>query len=244
MLHIDINCDMGEGIGNDHLLMPYISSCSIACGGHTGTEKSILETISLADQYKVKIGAHPSYPDPENFGRKSIEISNSDFTNSIKKQISLFVLCCKKNNSKIHHVKPHGALYNDLYFNHVLVLLFLDVIKELIPKVIIYCAPGSVLEKEAKRIGFATIREGFMDRAYNSDGTLRDRKLMDSVLIDKNQVKNQVVRFVKESRVLSYEENLISMPIDTLCLHGDHPNALQLIQFVNQSLKSEGIDVY
>ena len=75
MLHIDINCDMGEGIGNDHLLMPYISSCSIACGGHTGTEKSILETISLADQYKVKIGAHPSYPDSENFGRKSIELT-------------------------------------------------------------------------------------------------------------------------------------------------------------------------
>lgn len=243
MQSIDINCDMGEGVGNDSLLMPYISSCSIACGGHIGDEKSISETLLLAKKHGVKVGAHPAYPDPDNFGRKTMSIANEQLKESLEKQLFLFKKCCEQTNSNIHHIKPHGALYNDLYHDKPKVQLFLEVIKNIFPKAQLYCAPGSLLEKEAANMGVRVMPEAFMDRAYEIDGTLRSRALEGAVLKDLTQIETQVLNLVKHQTLSTFGRGLISLEPHTLCLHGDHPEALIIIQHVNLVLKSNKIDV-
>ena len=132
MKNIDINCDVGEGVGNEHLLMPFISSCNIACGGHFGDINSIDKTIQLAIENKVKIGAHPSFPDTENFGRKLMQISDNNFKMSIQNQLDLFSERLSLYDGKLHHVKPHGALYNAIAVDEKLAKLFVKTIKKLI----------------------------------------------------------------------------------------------------------------
>tara|TARA_B100000767_G_scaffold268993_1_gene290166 strand:+ start:1889 stop:2596 length:708 start_codon:yes stop_codon:yes gene_type:complete len=234
---------MGEGFGNEELLMPYISSCSIACGGHFGSADSINKTLQLAKHFGVKVGAHPAYPDPENFGRKSMKLTNQQLKESLEKQLNLFIACCKQSNSTINHIKPHGAFYNDLFHDSDGVLIFINVILEILPQVEIYCAPGSLLESEALKVGLSTKREGFMDRSYNADGTLRSRLLDGAVLTDFEQVGNQVVQVVKEKSVPVFNQKSIPLSIQTLCLHGDNPKASDLIKYINQLLKLEGIEV-
>jgi len=241
---IDLNCDMGEGAGNDALLMPYISSCSIACGGHVGDEDSIKATLLLAKQFGVKVGAHPAYPDSENFGRKSMQLSDKELEESIIKQLILFLRCCEQTNSPVNHIKPHGALYNDLFHDATKVEVFVAVVKTLIPKAKLYCSPGSLIEKKAIQSGIQVKREGFMDRAYNEDGTLRSRTLEGAVLTDLKQVGSQVLSIVKKQSVPVFGGEFIPLSVQTLCLHGDHPQAVELIQSVDRLLKLNGIDVH
>ena len=235
---------MGEGVGNDASLMPYISSCSIACGGHVGDENSIKETLRLAKQFGVKVGAHPAYPDPEHFGRKSMQLSNEELENSLVEQLTLFLKCCEQTNSPVNHIKPHGALYNDLFHDPSKAEVFVAVMKTLFPQATLYCSPGSLIEKEAIRSRIHTKREGFMDRTYNEDGTLRSRLLKDAVLTDLKQVGSQVLSIVKEQVVPVFGGEFIPLSVQTLCLHGDHPQAVELIQSVDRLLKLNGIDVH
>ncbi len=244
MNYIDLNCDMGEGVSTDALLMPYLSSCSIACGGHYGNVTSINEAILLAQQHNVNVGAHPSYPDPKNFGRKSIEISSATLKLSIESQLELFIRSCKTLQVEMHHIKPHGALYNDMFHNASVVSVFLDVIKRLSPHTYIYCSPNSVLEKEANRIGIKTKREGFMDRAYTTKGKLVSREIEGAVLTDKHKIGEQVLSIVKNKEVRSASGQVVPLSVETLCLHGDNTNALAIIQYVNGLLKSNSIHVY
>ena len=130
MIVIDINCDLGEGIDNEHLLMPYISSCNIACGGHFGNEQTIDKTIQLAIANQVKIGAHPSFPDKENFGRKIMEISDKELEKSLQSQLELFCNRLQKATAKLHHIKPHGALYNLIAINEQAANHFINSIKK------------------------------------------------------------------------------------------------------------------
>ena len=235
---------MGEGVGNDASLMPYISSCSIACGGHVGDENSIKETLRLAKQFGVKVGAHPAYPDPEYFGRKSMQLSNKELEESIIKQLTLFLRCCEQTNSPVNHIKPHGALYNDLFHDAAKVEVFVAVVKALIPEAKLYCSPGSLIEKEAIRSGIHVKREGFVDRTYNEDGTLRSRLLKGAVLTDLKQVGLQVLSIVKEQVVPVFGGEFIPLSVQTLCLHGDHLQAVELIQSVDRLLKLNEIDVH
>lgn len=234
---------MGEGMGNEELLMPFISSCSIACGGHIGSEETILKTLELAKTYDVKVGAHPSYPDPDNFGRTSMCLSKEDLKDSLERQISLFKLCCKKTETNINHIKPHGALYNDLFVNAELIHIFLEVVKEQLPQAQIYFAPGSLLEKEALIFGIKTKREGFMDRAYNLDGTLRSRSQDGAILTDFEQVGFQVLELITKGSIFIPYDKPIPLSVQTLCLHGDHPQAFKLIKYIDKLLKKENIDV-
>lgn len=235
---------MGEGVGNDASLMPYISSCSIACGGHVGDENSIKETLRLAKQFGVKVGAHPAYPDSEHFGRKSMQLSNEELEKSLVEQLTLFLKCCEQTNSPVNHIKPHGALYNDLFHDPSKAEVFVAVMKTLFPQATLYCSPGSLIEKEAIRSGIHIKREGFMDRTYNEDGTLRSRLLKGAVLTDLKQVGSQVLSIVKEQVVPVFGGEFIPLSVQTLCLHGDHPQAVELIQSVDRLLKLNGIDVH
>lgn len=235
---------MGEGVGNDASLMPYISSCSIACGGHVGDENSIKETLRLAKQFGVKVGAHPAYPDPEHFGRKSMQLSNEELENSLVEQLTLFLKCCEQTNSPVNHIKPHGALYNDLFHDPSKAEVFVAVMKTLFPQATLYCSPGGLIGKEAICSGIHVKREGFMDRTYNEDGTLRSRLLKGAVLTDLKQVGSQVLSIVKEQVVPVFGGEFIPLSVQTLCLHGDHPQAVELIQSVDRLLKLNGIDVH
>lgn len=243
MNFIDLNCDMGEGASIDALLMPYLSSCSIACGGHYGDIDSIKKTITLAQLNNIKIGAHPSYPDPKNFGRKCIKLSPKALKSSLESQLSLFIDCCKNLQVEIHHIKPHGALYNDMFDNISVVSVFLDVIKNLTPNVYIYCLPNSLLEKEANRIGIKVKREGFMDRAYTFEGKLLSRNIEKAVLTEKEQIGRQVLSIIQNREVTSADGHTVPLSIETLCLHGDNENALLIIKHINKLLTLNSIHV-
>ena len=172
-LNFNINADVGEGKGDDTGLMPLIHACNIACGGHAGNKTQILKTIELAEKYNVSVGAHPSYPDQENFGRRSKKLSKKVLYTTVEQQISL--LLEQLATVRLHHVKPHGALYHDCNTNEAVAKSVLEVLKSICPHVIIFTSPNGILEKQALKEGFNVWTEAFIDRAYQDDGQLVSR---------------------------------------------------------------------
>ncbi|MDH5475806.1 MAG: LamB/YcsF family protein, partial [Cyclobacteriaceae bacterium] len=169
---IDVNCDVGEGVNNEELLMPYISSCNIACGGHAGGLETMTNVVSLAIKHNVKIGAHPSYPDRENFGRKSMVISDEDLAITIVKQIKTLEKVVSTSERQLHHIKPHGALYNDIAKNTALANVFLDAIASYRNTCALYVPFTSEIAHEALKRNFKVVYEAFADRNYNDDHSL------------------------------------------------------------------------
>lgn len=166
MLSIDLNADLGEHPNTDldERIMPYISSCNIACGGHIGDEASVRRTIINAKKHIIEVGAHPSYPDKENFGRKIISISKGDLRRSLEAQIGLVKQICEEENVHLHHVKPHGALYNHAASDESVSELILQVLQNIVPGVFWMGLAGSVTESVARANDYPFIREGFADR--------------------------------------------------------------------------------
>ena len=185
----NINADLGEGYNIEKAIMPYLNSCNIACGGHFGDVNSIKKVVSLALKYKVKIGAHPSYPDKVNFGREELSLSTSELHESISNQIKLMLEVVPEET--LHHVKPHGALYHSCANDNKTATLFLNVIELLCPKAIVFTLPNSALEKQALKKGIKVWREAFIDRAYQNDGQLVPRSQSGAVLNDREAMYNQ-----------------------------------------------------
>lgn len=242
-LEIDINCDVGEGIGNESELLPLISSCNIACGGHAGDIKTIKEVVAWAIESGVRIGAHPSYPDPKNFGRLTMEIEPNDLKKSIQEQISRLEAIVLSKKQILHHIKPHGALYNDLAKNKALSLLFLDAIQKYKEETFLYVPPNSVIAKEALRKNYKIKYEAFADRNYNSDLSLVSRKLPNAVLQNPNDVLRHLVQMVKYGTVHTMEGENIPITAKTYCLHGDTPNALPILMYLTQKLPEYNISI-
>ena len=222
-INYNINADVGEGMGDDAGLMPLIQACNIACGGHAGSKNEIQKTIALAIENNVLIGAHPSYPDPKNFGRKSLKLTKEILYKSIEKQLS--VLINQLNSDKIHHVKPHGALYHDCNSNEQIAKILLHVIKSLCPNVVIVTAPKSVLEKKALKMGFPVWTEAFLDRSYLDDGRLVPRTEKNALLHQPNQLIKRFQNLIQKHGVFSINNNWIPIHAKTFCIHGDHPDA-------------------
>jgi UPF0271 protein len=239
--YIDINCDVGEGIGNEADLLPLISSCNIACGGHAGDDVSMTQVVKLAKQYGVRIGAHPSYPDKENFGRFSMDIGSTELTKSIKAQIHALETILHKEQVSLNHIKPHGALYNDLAKNEAIADLFLKAIASYRESVVLYAPPGSVIAKKAIKNDFKVKLEAFADRSYNQDLSLVSRKLPNAVLNDPKIVLHHLVKMVNENKVVTINGKESHIEADTYCLHGDTPNALQIIMYLSQELPKQQI---
>lgn len=172
---VDFNCDVGEGIANEHLLMPHITSCNIACGGHFGDENSIDETIQCALKNNVLIGAHPSFSDKENFGRKWIQITNENLSESIQYQMDLFMERMFLNKATLHHIKPHGALYNAIAKDENIAKIFVNSILKYSRNSFLYVPYKSEIEKVAIKNNIKIIYEAFADRNYNDDLTLVNR---------------------------------------------------------------------
>lgn len=229
MNNFDINIDMGEGFGVETQLMPLIQSCNIACGGHAGNESTISELISLARMHGVKIGAHPSYPDRENFGRVSMKISKYDLSQSLEKQLRYFIHLLGKADD-LHHVKPHGALYNDCAENADLAMTFIEVLLKCCPNAILFTIPDSILGRLAREKGIKVWQEAFLDRGYTKDGKLQAREKKGAILSDIKAVYEQFDTLLHKAKVRSVDHQWIPMEADTYCLHGDHPQVVKNLQ--------------
>lgn len=240
-IYIDINCDVGEGIDNEADLLPMISSCNIACGGHAGDEGSMAQVVKLAKKYGVRIGAHPSYPDKENFGRFSMDIGSTALVNSIRAQIHALKTILHKEQVSLHHIKPHGALYNDLVKNEALADLFLKAIASYSESVVLYAPPDSVIAKKAIKHGFKVKLEAFADRSYNPDLSLVSRKLPNAVLDNPKLVLDHLVKMVHENKVVTINGRESHIEAQTYCLHGDTPNALQILMYLSEELPKKQI---
>ena len=238
MYNIDLNCDLGEGTGNDLFVMPLISSCSIASGGHFGNKRTIKEAIELAEKYNVKTGAHPSYLDIKFFGRKSLDISLKELQNSIRFQLDLFFNISANST----HIKPHGALYNDLFHDQEKAEAVVEVFKEY-GNLYVFCQPFSKLSTVLSSKKIKQIHEGFGDRVYNSDYTLSSRQNPSSVHESKKKILDQVAYLVKESSVITKDNKNIELKVQTICLHGDNKNVINIISYLIKELKQLSINV-
>ncbi|MCG2461787.1 LamB/YcsF family protein [Flavobacteriaceae bacterium F89] len=238
---IDINCDVGEGAPHENLLYPHISSCSIACGGHTGTMDSIKTAVALAVEHGVKIGAHPSYPDPRNFGRASVSLSDAAFKESLRSQMERLndTLCIE--GVPMHHIKPHGALYNDLAKDLNFSRLFLDVIREYLSNCFLYAPYGSILNAEAVSQGFRVRSEAFADRNYNKDLSLVSRMYPDALIQEPKAVLAHLVSMVKNHKVRTLRDEAVEIVADTYCIHGDSVNSLQILTYLSTELPKQNI---
>ena len=240
-MRIDINCDLGEGIENEHLLMPLISSCNIACGGHFGDEFSIDKTIQLAIENNVKIGAHPSFPDFENFGRKKIDISMVDLIKSIQFQMNLLLSRLLKFNQKLHHIKPHGALYNEIAKDSELAKTFFKAIHPFLKNVYLYVPYNSVIEHIAIKNKVPIKYEVFADRNYNDSYSLVSRAHKNALINKKEAVLQHIVNIVKSNEVKTISQESLPIKADTFCIHGDSENAYQILKYLNKELPKNQI---
>jgi UPF0271 protein len=240
---VDVNCDVGEGIGNEADLMPYISSCNIACGGHAGDEDSMQSVIALAKKHNVKIGAHPSFPDRENFGRKFMAIPPGELSKSLEQQIMALKQHADALQAPVHHIKFHGALYNASAKDLALARSCISAIKNTLPNAYLYVPFGAVIAKEAHKHSIKIQYEAFADRQYHDDLSLVSRKEKNAVIHDKNEVLQHLERMILHGQVKTVEHSLVDIVADTFCVHGDTPNAVELIRYIYEELPKKNIHI-
>jgi UPF0271 protein len=240
---IDINCDMGEGIGNDALIMPYISSANIACGYHAGDEVTMKQTIDLCLKHHVAIGVHPSFPDKENFGRTDMLLPLKEVYELIIKQIQLFEKIAAASGTSIMHIKLHGALYNMAARDTQLAPVIALAVKDYNKKLILYGLSGSHLIKEGKNIGLKTASEVFADRTYQDNGSLTPRHKPEALIEDVDKAVAQVLQMVNEGTVTSLSGKKIPIVAETVCIHGDGAHAVEFAKAIHHALKENNIEI-
>ena len=238
MKTIHINCDLGEELYNEGLLMPFISACNIACGGHAGNNDIIENTIDLAIEHRVQIGAHPSFPDRENFGRKILQMEDNELLDSLVNQISIVLEIVNKKNTELHHVKAHGALYNLAAKDQRTAEIVIEAIKRTSPNAVIFVPPKSVISELAIQEGFKISFEVFCDRNYNDDYSLVNRKEANAVFHIPADVLDHVKRlYIGE--LLTRNGKLLPIQSDTFCVHGDTQNAIAILEMLSSNFKVE-----
>jgi UPF0271 protein len=229
-----INCDLGEGVAWEEQIFPFVDVASLACGGHFGSQESLDASLSLASKYGKKVGAHPSYPDRENFGRVSLKIPITELIESIRQQIEWFTKSTLAHHLSLDHIKFHGALYNDAAKDSDLANLLTDFLRENYPKTPLLVPPQSQLEKQAREKGLSIRLEVFADRAYTADYLLSSRSLQGSLLKDLDSVEPQVKRLLFEGELYSMEGVQLPIQADTLCFHGDNPGIVDFLPILRK----------
>jgi UPF0271 protein len=225
---LDINCDMGEleDAAHEAALMEYITSANIACGGHAGNDHIMERTARLAMDRGVRIGAHPGYPDPANFGRIEIAMRPAEIAATVHQQIARLESIVHGLGGTIVHVKPHGALYNVAVHNAEVARAIADGVMRWNPSTIVFGLAGSPMLEIWRGMGLKVWREAFADRRYEPDGTLRSRKLPDALITDPEAAAAQALRFATDGSA------------DTICVHGDTPGAVEILKACRNTLKS------
>lgn len=245
---IDLNCDLGEGfgvwtLGRDEAIMPYVSSVNIACGFHAGDPLIIMDTIRLALEYGVHIGAHPGFQDLSGFGRREIATTPEEVYAIVLYQIGAVHACAKAQGASLHHVKPHGALYNMSARDFDLAQAIAQAVFDFDPSLILYGLSGSELERAGKNRGLNVFSEVFADRTYQSDGSLTKRSDKNALIYNEQEAVDQVIRMVKLGTIQSLQGAEIKIAADTICIHGDTGNAVQFAKKINKALKDQHIDI-
>jgi UPF0271 protein len=231
---IDINCDMGEGMPNDLLLMTFIDSASIACGGHAGNEESIRETLRLVKKFGKKAGAHPSFADTEYFGRREMHLPDTELYNLVRQQLEFFIQICKEESVPCQHVKPHGALYNLSARDSATARIIATAVRDIDQKLVLIGLSGSCSLDEAKKLGLTCAAEAFADRAYLDNGQLAPRDITGAVYSDPEQVQNQVESLLHKQKLTSLSGKTIQVDADTICIHGDGKHALSFAKVIHR----------
>jgi UPF0271 protein len=243
---IDLNCDMGESfgawtLGHDAALMPYLTSANIACGFHAGDPAVMRQTVRLALQHGVAIGAHPGLPDLAGFGRRTMDISAEETFEMTVYQLGALHAVARAEGGVLHHLKPHGALYNMAATNASLAQAIAEAVYQVQPELVLYGLAGSELTKAGERLGLRTAHEVFADRTYQANGTLTPRRQPDALITSAEAAIAQVLRMVQEGRVRTQQGPEIAIKADTVCLHGDGPHALEFAQQLSQALRAAGV---
>ena len=240
---IDLNCDMGEGLPNDAELMRYISSANIACGYHAGDETTMRKTIGLCVKNNVAIGAHPGFADKQNFGRAEKTLSTEELYKLVLDQLHAIGKICSEQSASLHHVKPHGALYNMAAKNKQMSNTIAQAVFDFNPNLILYGLSESFLISEAQNLGLKTANEVFADRTYQADGSLTPRTQKNALITDSKESILQVLQMIIENSVTTVDQKTISIVPETLCIHGDGSHAVALVKEIHTTLLQEGIQV-
>ena len=244
---IDLNADMGEYATDaqrdiEAALMPLISSCSIACGGHAGDENTMRETARLAKQHGVSIGAHPSYPDREGFGRRGLSYDPEELAQSLSQQIAQLRSVLDAEDVPMNHLKPHGALYNDAANDASLAKIIIRAAGTAGEKIIIVGPPGSMLEEGAKAAGYPFAAEGFFDRLYQPNGALTPRSEAGAIIKDISARARQALAIARGD-TLQLTNGTLRLEVQTLCIHSDSPGAVETANAARAALNADGFEI-
>jgi 5-oxoprolinase (ATP-hydrolysing) subunit A len=237
MLNCDLNCDMGEGIGNDEAIMPYITSANISCGFHAGNGDTIRQTMAIAIKHGVRVGAHPSFRDRENFGRKEMRLDPDKLYAIILEQLIKMDLIAKEKGTALYHVKPHGALYNMAARESEIAATIAQAVKDFNEELVVYGLSNSQMITQAKASGLKTYSEVFADRTYQDDGSLTPRLLPNALIQEDQQCIQQVLQMVNSRTVTTITGNTIPIVADTICIHGDGKHAVNFAIRIHEALK-------
>jgi UPF0271 protein len=245
-LSIDLNCDMGEipkaiADGTQEALMRSITSANVACGGHAGDAETMRTTIEQALRFKVAIGAHPGYPDRENFGRLELKMAPDAVANSVFEQVEALGKIAESCGAPVVHVKPHGALYNQAVKNRELAAAIAEGVARWRRDVVLVGLAGSPMLDVFRKAGFAVAAEAFADRRYAPDGTLRSRKFEDALIRDPAEAARLALGMVERGVVTAIDGSEVKVAAQTICIHGDTPGAAKIAEEVARTLRQAGI---
>ena len=233
---LDINCDMGEGIGNDDLLLPFISSANIACGFHAGDAATMWQTVESAIKHNVAIGAHISFHDRNNFGRSEMQWNGEEIYELVSQQLIILQEITSSLDTKMQHVKPHGALYNMSARDATLAKIIANAVKDFDSHLILFGLSGSHSISEAKAVGLQTASEVFADRSYQDDGSLTPRSQPHALIEETYNVIAQVIQLITNGTVTSITGKTVPIIAETICIHGDGKNAVKFAMAIHKRI--------
>ena len=239
---MDINCDMGEiprllknNVYSD--LMDHVTSINLACGEHAGDVSMMRKLVRIAKRKNVRIGAHPSYPDRENFGRLELEMDPEELLRSICEQVRTLIRVAEEESVSITHIKPHGALYNQAAKDTHLARVIGNAVDRVAPDLDIMCLSGSLMVKILEDMGLKVVQEAFADRTYERDGGLRDRGSDRALIKDPQKAADQARSIIEDKKIITFDGSEISLEAQTLCVHSDTPNAIAIAREVRLVLR-------
>ena len=241
MDRIDLNCDLGEGAGHDAELMPFITSANIACGGHAGDAGSMRTAVGLALAHGVAIGAHPGLEDRANFGRRELPLAPAEARELVASQVAALAAVARQAGARLAHVKPHGALYNLAARDAALAGAVADAVWQSGPELVVFGLAGSRLLDAARARGLRTASEVFADRTYQRDGSLTPRSRADALVQEEDDAVAQVLRMAREGRVRTVDGIDVAVRAETVCVHGDGPQAVAFARRLRAELERAGI---
>jgi UPF0271 protein len=243
MSTIDLNADVGEDAPAEAELLQFVSSASVACGGHAGDARSMRDTVARAVEFGVAIGAHPGYPDKRNFGRVEIGAKPTEIEQWTLEQIRELQSVCVSAGVRVLYVKPHGALYNRALRNRDAAAAIIAAIRSIDPSLMVLAAPRSALIEEAAAQGIRGAREAFLDRGYRSDGTLVPRNEEGALLEDPEAAAVRAVALARHLSIEATDGTMLLLDADSLCVHGDSPHAASIARSVRKQLEAAGISI-